>query len=86
VLNAKIDPRYDVDKIVSSSAKQDESSLLPATGKFLSGSVLMGATLTLDSSITPGSKQEQSVAFMSLDTRKVPQPIRIGIWHWEPTT
>ncbi|HEV7767313.1 MAG TPA: RHS repeat-associated core domain-containing protein [Thermoanaerobaculia bacterium] len=62
----KYDPRYDVDKIVSSGAKQDDSALLPATGKFLSGSVLLRATLTIDDSVTPGSKHEQSVALHEL--------------------
>jgi RHS repeat-associated protein len=60
VLNTKFDPRYDLDRIQNSGARQDESSILPATGRFLRGSVLLGATLTLDNSLTPNSSLELS--------------------------
>jgi RHS repeat-associated protein len=66
VFNARITPIYDWRRIESTGAKQDESSLLPATGKFLSGSKFEGATLTLDTSLGPGSKAETSVAVHEL--------------------
>ena len=40
--------------------------MLPATGKFLSGSKLEGATLTLSDGLTQGSKAEQQVALHEL--------------------
>jgi hypothetical protein len=66
VFNAKITPKYDVDRIVSTGAPQDDRSLLPATGKFISGSKLESATLTIDTSQTPGSKQETQTALHEL--------------------
>jgi len=66
VFNAKIEPNYDTAKIVSTGAPQDDRSLLPATGKFISGSKIESATLTIDTSQTPGSKQETQTALHEL--------------------
>ncbi len=57
----------DVAKLNAAGARQDDSSVLPATGKFImAGATLTNATITLSDSLTPGSNQEQQVALHEL--------------------
>ncbi len=57
----------DAAKIDAAGRKQDESSILPATGKFVAaGATLTNATIVMGDTLTPGSKQEQQVALHEL--------------------